>query len=159
MHCLPGWLSCRGLDAYCELAARGLARVNLAIGDPSFAPSPAASAAFVGHRRAEINQAFPDGWPPVGLQPVAAGADSESTDRLPGEGPRPLRPCRHHAGLQVRVWRPSWCARGLAWAFTRYSVDYIDQQEEARIANRGVHAHDCVPAWEWRERQRDRSSR
>jgi endonuclease YncB( thermonuclease family) len=37
---------------------------------------------------------------------------------------------------------------GMAWAFTRYSVDYVDQQEEARIANRGVHAHDCVPAWE-----------
>ena len=43
---------------------------------------------------------------------------------------------------------------GLAWAFVRYSVDYIDQQEEARIANRGVHAHDCVPAWEWRAQQR-----
>ena len=32
---------------------------------------------------------------------------------------------------------------GLAWAFTRFSVDYVDQQEEARIANRGVHEHDC----------------
>ena len=36
---------------------------------------------------------------------------------------------------------------GMAWAYTR-SVNYMDQQEEARIANRGVHAHDCVPAWE-----------
>jgi hypothetical protein len=43
---------------------------------------------------------------------------------------------------------------GFAWAFTRYSVDYVDQQEEARRANRGVHAHDCVPAWEWRSKQR-----
>jgi Staphylococcal nuclease homologue len=39
---------------------------------------------------------------------------------------------------------------GFAWAFTRYSVDYVDQQEEARTANRGVHAHDCAPPWEWR---------
>ena len=39
---------------------------------------------------------------------------------------------------------------GLAWAFTRYSVDYVEQQEEARRASRGVHEHDCVPAWEWR---------
>ena len=31
---------------------------------------------------------------------------------------------------------------GLAWAFTRFSVDYVDQQEEARRASRGVHAHD-----------------
>jgi endonuclease YncB( thermonuclease family) len=38
---------------------------------------------------------------------------------------------------------------GFAWAFTRYSVDYVDQQEEARRANRGVHAHECVPPWEW----------
>ena len=37
---------------------------------------------------------------------------------------------------------------GLAWAFTQFSVDYVDQQEEARRANRGVHAHDCVPGWE-----------
>jgi endonuclease YncB( thermonuclease family) len=43
---------------------------------------------------------------------------------------------------------------GMAWAFTRYSVDYVDQQEEARIANRDVHAHDCVPAWEWRANHR-----
>ena len=43
---------------------------------------------------------------------------------------------------------------GFAWAFTRFSVDYVDQQEEARRANRGVHAHDCVPAWEWRAQQR-----
>jgi hypothetical protein len=28
------------------------------------------------------------------------------------------------------------------------------KQEEARIANRGVHAHDCVPAWQWRAQQR-----
>ena len=34
---------------------------------------------------------------------------------------------------------------GFAWAFTRFSVDYVDQQEEARRANRGVHAHDCEP--------------
>ena len=46
---------------------------------------------------------------------------------------------------------------GLAWAFTRFSVDYLDQQEEARAANRGVHEHDCVPAWEWRAQQRSTS--
>jgi endonuclease YncB( thermonuclease family) len=43
---------------------------------------------------------------------------------------------------------------GLAWAFVRYSRDYVGQQEEARTANRGVHVHDCVPAWEWRAQQR-----
>jgi endonuclease YncB( thermonuclease family) len=43
---------------------------------------------------------------------------------------------------------------GFAWAFTRFSVNYVDQQEEARRANRSVHAHNCVPAWEWRAQQR-----
>jgi endonuclease YncB( thermonuclease family) len=43
---------------------------------------------------------------------------------------------------------------GFAWAFTRFSVDYVDQQEEARTANRGVHAHKSQPAWEWRAQRR-----
>ena len=43
---------------------------------------------------------------------------------------------------------------GLARAFTRNSVDYVDEQEVARIADRGVYAHDCVSAWEWRVQQR-----
>jgi hypothetical protein len=38
---------------------------------------------------------------------------------------------------------------GFTWAFTRYSVDYVDQQEEARIA-----VHDCQAAWEWRAQHR-----
>lgn len=42
-----------------------------------------------------------------------------------------------------------------ALAFTGSSVDYVDQQqEEACIDNRGVHGHDCVPAWKWRAQQR-----
>ena len=47
---------------------------------------------------------------------------------------------------------------GFAWVFTRFSIDYVDQREEAHIANRGVHEHDCLPAWEWRAQQRARSS-
>jgi endonuclease YncB( thermonuclease family) len=43
---------------------------------------------------------------------------------------------------------------GLAWAFVRYSSDYVSQQAMAKAGRRGVHAHDCVPAWEWRAQQR-----
>lgn len=41
---------------------------------------------------------------------------------------------------------------GMAWAFVRYSHDYVDLEAKAKAkADRlGVHAHDCVPAWEWR---------
>ena len=43
---------------------------------------------------------------------------------------------------------------GMAWAFIRYSHDYVVQEVEARAASLGVHAHDCQPAWEWRARTR-----
>lgn len=44
---------------------------------------------------------------------------------------------------------------GMAWAFTRYSQDYWSEEAKARAENIGVHAHGCMPAWEWRaERQR-----
>jgi endonuclease YncB( thermonuclease family) len=39
---------------------------------------------------------------------------------------------------------------GMAWAFVRYSRDYVELEERARAENLGVHAHGCQPAWEWR---------
>lgn len=39
---------------------------------------------------------------------------------------------------------------GLAWAFRRYSDDYVYDEESAKAAGLGVHAHGCEPAWEWR---------
>ncbi len=44
---------------------------------------------------------------------------------------------------------------GMAWAFTRDSVDYVGQQAEAKSANRGVHQYDCEPAWDYRARVRE----
>ena len=43
---------------------------------------------------------------------------------------------------------------GLAWAFTRYSLDYVPHETRARADNLGIHAHGCIPAWEWRAQQR-----
>lgn len=43
---------------------------------------------------------------------------------------------------------------GMAWAFTRYSWEYVAEEERARRENLGVHGHDCLPAWEWRATQR-----
>jgi endonuclease YncB( thermonuclease family) len=40
---------------------------------------------------------------------------------------------------------------GMAWAFTRYSWDYVGLEEKARRENLGVHAFGCQPAWEWRK--------
>ena len=39
---------------------------------------------------------------------------------------------------------------GMAWAFIRYSRDYVVQESAAVAANLGVHALRCIPAWEWR---------
>ena len=43
---------------------------------------------------------------------------------------------------------------GMAWAFVRYSSDYVAQEAEAKTASLGVHVHGCQPAWEWRADRR-----
>jgi endonuclease YncB( thermonuclease family) len=43
---------------------------------------------------------------------------------------------------------------GMAWAFTRYSSDYVSQENAAIGARLGVHAHDCRKAWDWRARRK-----
>lgn len=43
---------------------------------------------------------------------------------------------------------------GLAWAFVRYSSDYVGQEATAKGERLGVHAHGCQPAWEWRAQKR-----
>lgn len=39
---------------------------------------------------------------------------------------------------------------GMAWAFTRYSSDYVADEKVALVVRAGVHAHPCEKAWEWR---------
>ena len=39
---------------------------------------------------------------------------------------------------------------GMAWAFVRYSSDYVDQEAKAKAEQLGVHTHGCQLAWEWR---------
>ena len=43
---------------------------------------------------------------------------------------------------------------GMAWAFVRYSRDYVTQETEAKAARLGVHAHQCEKAWDYRLRIR-----
>lgn len=41
---------------------------------------------------------------------------------------------------------------GRAFAFVPYSARYISQEDAAKVARRGVHAHKCLTPWKWRER-------
>jgi endonuclease YncB( thermonuclease family) len=103
----------------------------------------------------ESKQRCGDGWPAgslatTRLQALTAGRSIVCQEKDRDRYGRIVAICRASGedlgAILVR--------EGLAWAFTRFSVDYVDQQEEAHIANRGVHAHNCAPAWEWRAQQR-----
>lgn len=103
----------------------------------------------------ETQQTCPDGWPAgrlatSQLQTLIKGrpviCEAKDTDRYG----RTVAVCRAGGedlgALMVRS--------GMAWAFVRYSSDYIEQEARAKSAGVGVHAHGCVPAWEWRAAQR-----
>lgn len=103
----------------------------------------------------ETKQDCPDGWPAgrlatTQLQTLIKGrpvvCEAKDTDRYG----RTVAICRAGGedlgALMVRS--------GMAWAFVRYSRDYVDQEARAKSARVGVHAHGCLPAWEWRAQQR-----
>ncbi len=43
---------------------------------------------------------------------------------------------------------------GHAWAFVRYSRDYVEEEREAAAVRAGIHGHTCEPAWQWRSERR-----
>ncbi len=45
-------------------------------------------------------------------------------------------------------------SEGLALAYRRYSLDYVDQEADARAARRGIWAGEFVKPWEWRRGKR-----
>jgi endonuclease YncB( thermonuclease family) len=105
----------------------------------------------------ELKQACPDGWPAgrvaaTRLQALTAGRSIVCQEKDRDRYGRTVAICRASGedlgAILVR--------EGLAWAFVRYSSDYVGQQGKAKGERRGVHAHDCVPAWEWRAQQRAR---
>jgi endonuclease YncB( thermonuclease family) len=102
----------------------------------------------------ELAQTCPDGWPAgrlaaTKLQELTAGpivCQEKDRDRYG----RIVAICRASGedlgAIMVR--------EGLAWAFVRYSRDYVDQEAKAKVDRLGVHVHGCQPAWEWRAQQR-----
>ncbi len=45
---------------------------------------------------------------------------------------------------------------GMAWAFVKYSGDYVEQERAASAERVGVHAHDCARPWDWRAQEQSR---
>jgi endonuclease YncB( thermonuclease family) len=104
---------------------------------------------------AELNQRCADGW--------AAGAlarqhltdlmrhrtitcEPRTTDRYG----RLVALCRAD-GVDLGA---AMVSAGMAWAFIRYSHDYVGEEEAAASLARGVHGHECEKPWAHRARQR-----
>jgi endonuclease YncB( thermonuclease family) len=105
----------------------------------------------------ETKQSCADGWPAgslatTRLQALISGRNVVCEKRDQDRYGRTVAVCRANGedlgAILVR--------EGLAWAFVRYSGDYVEQEALAKADRRGIHAHDCVPAWEWRASQRSR---
>ena len=98
----------------------------------------------------EAKQACADGWP--------AGQEAAKALRALLSGPVTCEPRGiDRYGRTIGLCRVagsdlgrSMVSAGMAWAFTRYSHDYAEDERRAKEARLGVHIHGCLPAWEWR---------
>lgn len=99
----------------------------------------------------ETKQDCPDGWPAgrlatTRLQQLIQGRTVACEEKDRDRYGRVVAVCRAGGedlgAILVR--------EGMAWAFVRYSSDYAAQEAQAKSAGIGVHAHGCVPPWEWR---------
>ncbi len=51
------------------------------------------------------------------------------------------------AGEDLEKWMVS---QGWALAYRRYSLDYVNEEAEARAARRGIWGSEFIKPWEWR---------
>lgn len=99
----------------------------------------------------ETKQDCPDGWPAgrmatTRLLELTAGRSIVCQERDKDRYGRTVAICKA-GGEDVGA---ILVREGLAWAFVRYSQDYVEQEAKAKAERLGVHGHDCQPAWEWR---------
>lgn len=103
----------------------------------------------------ETKQDCPDGWSAgriatTRLQQLTQGKAVVCEEKGRDRYARSVAICRASGedlgAIMVR--------EGMAWAFVRYSSDYVPQEAKAKAEQLGVHKHNCQPAWEWRAQQR-----
>ena len=107
----------------------------------------------------ELGQICKDGWPAGEkardfLRVLIMGQLPVCDDRGRDNYGRTLSVCLGGASIINRVM----VGTGNAWAFTRYTPAFLPDEREARSNKAGMHAHDCQPAWAWRQQERPRRS-
>lgn len=84
------------------------------------------------------------------LRRLVGGRDVVCTQRDVDDYGRMVAVCRSDntdlGGAMVRA--------GFALAYRHYSNDYVDEENEARAARRGVWAGEITPPWDWRRNER-----
>lgn len=104
---------------------------------------------------AELHQRCADGWPAGELasqhladlmRDHAITCEPRTTDRYG----RVVALCRAD-GEDLGA---AMVSAGMAWAFIRYSREYVRQEGAAASHGLGVHVHDCERPWAHRMRQR-----
>jgi len=103
----------------------------------------------------ESRQVCADGWragafASEALRTMVAGHEVACEDRGRDRYGRMIGLCRAN-GEDVGA---EMVRLGFAWAFVRYSADYVGDEAKARSAGVGVWAHGCQPAWAWRAERR-----
>jgi|SRR5579883_753683 len=101
----------------------------------------------------ESQQLCPDGWPAgraatTYMRELVRGHVITCENRGVDRYGRMIGLCRAD-GVDIQA---EMVRSGMAWAFVRYSRDYVSQEADAKASGLGVHAHRCEPAWEWRRR-------
>lgn len=103
----------------------------------------------------EIHQRCPDRWlagieASRKMRELVNGHDVTCENRGDDRYGRTIGLCRADgADIQAAMVRS-----GMAWAFVRYSRDYVSEEAAAKAEGLGVHGHHCEPAWEWRAKRR-----
>lgn len=95
------------------------------------------------------------GWPAgieatKALENLTAGKAIACDDRGHDRYGRTIAVCRVD-GVDLGA---AMVKAGMAFAFVKYSRDYVGLEAFARAAAEGVHAHECEKPWDWRARSR-----
>ncbi len=69
--------------------------------------------------------------------------------------PDPKLPGRTYALCKVdgQDLGAAMAGAGMAWSYAAQTQDYTVPESNAMISVVGIHAHDCMKAWEWRSRR------